>query len=116
LGVRAASGAVGGGVGAVRAENPALTARDVGATRQPRRLAFGSGPLPDGSELELVEGSLPSALARLGQEGVQSLLLEGGPTLAGAFLREGLIDKVGLFLAPKLIWGGRAPPPLARHG
>ena len=32
---------------------PAADARDVGAVRQPRRLAFGRGPLPDGSELEL---------------------------------------------------------------
>ena len=114
--LRAASDAVGVGMGTVRAENPALTARDVGATRQPRRLAFGSGPVPDGSELELVEGSLPSALARLGQEGVQSLLLEGGPTLAGAFLREGLIDKVVFFLAPKLIGGDDAPPLFAGQG
>ena len=114
--LRAASDAVVVGMGTVRAENPALTARDVGAMRQPRRLAFGSGPLPEGSELEQVEGPLPTALARLGEEGVQSILLEGGPTLAGAFLREGLIDKVVLFLAPKLIGGDDAPPLFAGPG
>ena len=114
--LRAASDAVAVGMGTVRAENPALTARDVGATRQPRRLAFGSRPLPEGSELELVEGPLPDALAKLGQEGVQSLLLEGGPTLAGAFLREGLIDKVVLFLAPKVVGGDDAPPLFAGPG
>jgi diaminohydroxyphosphoribosylaminopyrimidine deaminase/5-amino-6-(5-phosphoribosylamino)uracil reductase len=114
--LRAAADAVGVGMGTVRAENPTLSARDVGATRQPRRLAFGSGPLPYGSELELVEDPLPSALARLGQEGVQSLLLEGGPTLAGAFLRDGLIDKVVLFLAPKVIGGDDAPPLFAGPG
>ena len=114
--LRAASDAVAVGTGTVRAENPALTARDVGARRQPRRLAFGSRPLPDGSELELVEGPLPDALAKLGQEGVQSLLLEGGPTLAGAFLRDGLIDKVVLFLAPKVIGGDDAPPLFAGPG
>ena len=114
--LRAASDAVAVGTGTVRAENPALTARDVGATRQPRRLAFGSGPLPEESELELVEGPLPDALAKLGQEGVQSLLLEGGPTLAGAFLRQGLIDKVVLFLAPKVIGGDDAPPLFAGPG
>jgi diaminohydroxyphosphoribosylaminopyrimidine deaminase/5-amino-6-(5-phosphoribosylamino)uracil reductase len=103
-------------MGTVRAENPALSARDVGAVTQPRRLAFGAGPLPEGSELELVEGPLRPALARLAGEGVQSLLLEGGPTLAGAFLREGLVDKVVVFLAPKLVGGDDAPPLFAGPG
>ena len=114
--LRAASDAVAVGMGTVRAENPLLSARDVDAPRQPRRLAFGSGPLPDGSELELVEGPLPEALARLAEEGVQSLLLEGGPTLAGAFLRARLIDKLVLFLAPKLVGGDDAPPLFAGRG
>jgi len=114
--LRAASDAVAVGMGTVRAENPALTARDVGAAAQPRRLAFGSGPLPDGSELELIEEPVPTALARLADEGVQSLLLEGGPTLAGAFLRAGVIDKVVLFLAPKLVGGDDAPPLFAGPG
>jgi diaminohydroxyphosphoribosylaminopyrimidine deaminase/5-amino-6-(5-phosphoribosylamino)uracil reductase len=114
--LRAASDAVAVGMGTVRAENPALSARDVGAVTQPRRLAFGAGPLPEGSELELVEGPLRPALARLAGEGVQSLLLEGGPTLAGAFLREGLVDKVVVFLAPKLVGGDDAPPLFAGPG
>jgi len=114
--LRAASDAVAVGMGTVRAESPLLTARDVDAPRQPRRLAFGSAPLPDGSELELVDGPLPEALARLAREGVQSLLLEGGPTLAGAFLRARLIDKVVLFLAPKLVGGDDAPPLFAGPG
>jgi diaminohydroxyphosphoribosylaminopyrimidine deaminase / 5-amino-6-(5-phosphoribosylamino)uracil reductase len=114
--LRAGSDAVAVGMGTARAENPLLTARDVDAPRQPRRLAFGSGPLPEGSELELVEGPLPEALARLAGEGVQSLLLEGGPTLAGAFLRARLIDKLVLFLAPKLVGGDDAPPLFAGHG
>ena len=37
---------------------------------------------------------------------MQSLLLEGGPTLAGAFLRAGLVDKLLLFVAPKLSGSG----------
>jgi diaminohydroxyphosphoribosylaminopyrimidine deaminase / 5-amino-6-(5-phosphoribosylamino)uracil reductase len=108
--LRAASDAVAVGMGTVAADDPALTARDVGAAEQPRRLAFGQGPLPDGSELELVSGPLEEALARLAEEEVQSLLLEGGPTLAGAFLRGDLIDKVVLFVAPKLVGGDDAPP------
>ena len=114
--LRAASDAVAVGMGTVRAENPMLTARDVGAARQPRRLAFGRGPLPAGSELELCAGAIEEELHRLAEEGVQSLLLEGGPTLAGAFLRAGLIDKLLLFVAPKLVGGGDAPSLFAGPG
>jgi diaminohydroxyphosphoribosylaminopyrimidine deaminase / 5-amino-6-(5-phosphoribosylamino)uracil reductase len=114
--LRAASDAVAVGTGTVDADSPALTARDVEAPRQPRRLAFGRGPLPEGSELELCSGSLENELARLAEEEVQSLLLEGGPTLAGAFLRADLIDKLVLFVAPKVIGGDDAPPLFAGPG
>jgi diaminohydroxyphosphoribosylaminopyrimidine deaminase/5-amino-6-(5-phosphoribosylamino)uracil reductase len=114
--LRAAADAVAVGMGTVEADDPAMTARDVGAAEQPRRLAFGQGPLPDGSELELVSGPLEEELARLAEEEVQSLLLEGGPTLAGAFLRGDLIDKLVLFVAPKLVGGDDAPPLFAGPG
>jgi len=104
--LRAVSDAVAVGMGTVRADQPRLDARDVEAARQPRRLAFGGGPLPEGSELELVSGPLDKELERLAGEGVQSLLLEGGPTLATAFLREGLVDKLLLFVAPTLSGSG----------
>ena len=100
--LRAASDAVAVGMGTVRADDPRLDARDVEASRQPRRLAFGNGPLPAGSELELLDGPLEGELERLAGESVQSLLLEGGATLAGAFFRAGLVDKLLLFVAPKL--------------
>jgi diaminohydroxyphosphoribosylaminopyrimidine deaminase/5-amino-6-(5-phosphoribosylamino)uracil reductase len=105
--LRAASDAVAVGMGTVRADDPRLDARDVDAPRQPRRLAFGRGPLPVGSQLELIDGPLEDELARLARENVQSLLLEGGPTLAGAFFRAGLVDKLLLFVAPKV--SGRGP-------
>ena len=105
--LRAASDAVGVGMGTVHADAPRLDARDVDATRQPRRLAFGRGPLPDDSRLELRSGPLADELAALAGEGVQSLLLEGGPTLAAAFLREGLLDKLVVFVAPKLAGSGQ---------
>jgi diaminohydroxyphosphoribosylaminopyrimidine deaminase / 5-amino-6-(5-phosphoribosylamino)uracil reductase len=119
--LRAAADAVAVGMGTVRLENPRLDARGVAAPRQPRRLAFGSGPLPDGSELELRTGRLEDELRALAAEGVQSLLLEGGPTLAGAFLREGLVDKLLLFVAPTLAGAGpglldRLDGPLALTG
>jgi diaminohydroxyphosphoribosylaminopyrimidine deaminase/5-amino-6-(5-phosphoribosylamino)uracil reductase len=104
--LRAASDAVAVGMGTVRADAPRLDARDLGAARQPRRLAFGRGPLPEGSELELRTGPLDEELRALAVEGVQSLLLEGGPTLASAFLAAGLVDKLLLFVAPVLAGSG----------
>lgn len=109
--LRAASDAVAVGMGTVHADAPRLDARDVDAARQPRRLAFGRGPLPEGSELELRAGTLAEELAALAADGVQSLLLEGGPTLAGSFLREDLVDKLLLFVAPTL--AGEGPTLLA---
>ena len=103
--LRAASDAVAVGMGTVRADDPRLDARDVPVLRQPRRLAFGRGPLPPGSELELVDGPLGAALARLGAEGVQSLLLEGGAALAASFLAVDLVDKLELVVAPQTAVG-----------
>jgi len=100
--LRAASDAVAVGMGTVRADAPRLDARGVGATAQPRRLAFGRGPLPEGSELELRSGPLDAELRSLAADGVRSLLLEGGPTLATAFLAADLVDKLLLFVAPVL--------------
>jgi diaminohydroxyphosphoribosylaminopyrimidine deaminase/5-amino-6-(5-phosphoribosylamino)uracil reductase len=104
--LRGSSDAVAVGMGTARADRPALTARDVGAARQPRRLVFGSGPLPEGVDLELRAGPLDEELGRLAAEGVQSLLLEGGPTVATAFMEAGLIDKLLVFVAPRLSGAG----------
>jgi len=104
--LRAVSDAVAVGMGTVRADAPRLDARDVQAEKQPRRLAFGSGPLPEGSELELRSGPLEEELPALAADGVQSLLLEGGPTLATAFLAAGFVDKLLLFVAPVLAGEG----------
>jgi diaminohydroxyphosphoribosylaminopyrimidine deaminase/5-amino-6-(5-phosphoribosylamino)uracil reductase len=104
--LRAVSDAVAVGMGTVRADSPRLDARDVGALRQPRRLAFGRGPLPEGSGLELRSGAIPEELAALAAEGVQSLLLEGGPTLATAFLEADSVDKLLVFVAPTLAGAG----------
>ncbi|HLH65477.1 MAG TPA: bifunctional diaminohydroxyphosphoribosylaminopyrimidine deaminase/5-amino-6-(5-phosphoribosylamino)uracil reductase RibD [Solirubrobacteraceae bacterium] len=57
-----------------------------------------------------------SALQQLGGAGVASLLLEGGPHLAGAFLDAGEIDEVALFLAPMILGGRAARDPLEGEG
>ncbi|HEX7082739.1 MAG TPA: bifunctional diaminohydroxyphosphoribosylaminopyrimidine deaminase/5-amino-6-(5-phosphoribosylamino)uracil reductase RibD [Gaiellaceae bacterium] len=107
--LRAQVDAVAVGGGTAHADRPRLDARDVATPKgQPRRLVFSRGPLPDGLDLELVSGSLAEELARLAAEGVQSLLLEGGPTLAGAFLAADLVDKVLLFVAPAIAGAGPA--------
>ena len=56
------------------------------------------------------------ALSALGERGVQSLLLEGGPRLAGAFLDAGEIDEMLAFVAPVLAGGGEARSVLEGRG
>jgi diaminohydroxyphosphoribosylaminopyrimidine deaminase/5-amino-6-(5-phosphoribosylamino)uracil reductase len=57
-----------------------------------------------------------SALDQLGDLEVASILLEGGPHLAGAFLDAGEIDEIRLFLAPLLLGGRTARDPLEGEG
>jgi diaminohydroxyphosphoribosylaminopyrimidine deaminase / 5-amino-6-(5-phosphoribosylamino)uracil reductase len=57
-----------------------------------------------------------SALDQLGASGIASVLLEGGPHLAGAFLDAGEIDEIRLFLAPILLGGRTARDPLEGEG
>jgi diaminohydroxyphosphoribosylaminopyrimidine deaminase / 5-amino-6-(5-phosphoribosylamino)uracil reductase len=105
--LRAAVDAVAVGMGTARTDRPQLTARDVETPRgQPRRLVFGRGPLPDGLDLELRGGALEDELRSLAAEGIQSLLLEGGPTIDASFLAVDLVDKVFFFVAPALAGAG----------
>ncbi|MEX1047067.1 MAG: bifunctional diaminohydroxyphosphoribosylaminopyrimidine deaminase/5-amino-6-(5-phosphoribosylamino)uracil reductase RibD [Actinomycetota bacterium] len=67
-------------------------------------------PGPDGG-VDLVD-----LLAALGGRGIQSALLEGGSTLAFAAVREGIVDKLFLYLAPKLLGGSDAPGILGGKG
>jgi diaminohydroxyphosphoribosylaminopyrimidine deaminase/5-amino-6-(5-phosphoribosylamino)uracil reductase len=57
-----------------------------------------------------------SALDQLGAAGIASLMLEGGPRLAGAFFDAGEIDELRLFLAPLVLGGRTARDPLEGEG
>ena len=61
-------------------------------------------------------GRIGSALEQLGAQGITSILLEGGPHLAGAFLDAGEVDEVRLFLAPLVLGGRTARDPLEGEG
>jgi diaminohydroxyphosphoribosylaminopyrimidine deaminase / 5-amino-6-(5-phosphoribosylamino)uracil reductase len=67
-----------------------------------------------GAELIVAAGRDPAdriaaALTELGRREITSLLLEGGPALAGSFAAAGEIDELRLFVAPLLLGGGRSP-------
>lgn len=60
--------------------------------------------------VEVGEGGLRAGLAALAERGLLDVLCEGGPTLAGGLLAEGLIDRLLLFVAPLVV--GRGAPDL----
>jgi diaminohydroxyphosphoribosylaminopyrimidine deaminase / 5-amino-6-(5-phosphoribosylamino)uracil reductase len=82
-----------------------LCSRAAARTRTEALEAAGVEPIvvSGGNEQARVD----SALQELGSRGIQSLLLEGGPHLAGAFLEAGEVDEARVFVAP-LLAGGRA--------
>ena len=112
------------GTGTALADDPALTVRDAEgnpAPHQPLRAVMGKRSLPPGSRLldesldALVLDTLVldtrdprEALARIFDAGRRHVLLEGGPTLAAAFLAAGLVDEVVAYVAPVLLGSGSA--------
>lgn len=55
-------------------------------------------------------------IKKLGEQGIDSILLEGGSTLNYSALKEGIVDKVVSFIAPKIIGGTNAKTPVGGHG
>jgi diaminohydroxyphosphoribosylaminopyrimidine deaminase/5-amino-6-(5-phosphoribosylamino)uracil reductase len=116
------------GVGTVIADDPALTVRDADrlAPRQPLRVVADthgrtpySAQVRDASadtwiataeEVGWSDGRLDpvALLERLHARGRRHVLLEGGPTLAAAFLQAGLVDRVVAYVAPVLLGAGVA--------
>lgn len=105
------------GTGTVLADDPALTARSAQGqlrARQPLRVVVGKRDIPTGArvldsaaETLLHPGhDLRALLSDLRVRDVQHVLVEGGPTLAGAFLTAGLVDEVLWFIAPVLLGAG----------
>ncbi len=128
--LRSQCDAVVAGVGTVLTDDPALTVRGVpdGCGGRPLRVVLDAagrtpatarvrddaaptlvltrddvGPGPGGRGVDL-----GAALAVLHARGVRSVLLEGGPTLAGAFVDAGLVDRVVAYVAPALLGQGTA--------
>lgn len=60
--------------------------------------------------------ALGPLLTTMGQWRWTNVLVEGGPTLLGAFLREGWIDALRVYLAPRLVGGLNAKSPIAGLG
>jgi diaminohydroxyphosphoribosylaminopyrimidine deaminase/5-amino-6-(5-phosphoribosylamino)uracil reductase len=116
--LRATCDAVVVGSGTALADDPQLTVRDAqgrDAERQPLRVVVdrrnrvpATARVHDDSAPTLVShADGPAALlAELFDRDVRRVLLEGGPTLAAAFLREGLVDEAVIHLAPKLLGAG----------
>jgi diaminohydroxyphosphoribosylaminopyrimidine deaminase / 5-amino-6-(5-phosphoribosylamino)uracil reductase len=116
--LRATRDAVLVGTGTVLADDPRLTVRVPGgrlAPEQPLRVVMGQRALPVGARLHDAPGEVlhltthdpKEALDRLWHHGIRDVWLEGGATLAAAFLRAGLVDDVYVYVAPALLGSGR---------
>lgn len=107
------------GTGTVLVDDPLLTVRDEHDRPmpvQPLRAVMGESDLPaharvldhDAETVHLRTRDPHAALADLWARGRQHVFLEGGPTLAAAFLRAGLVDQVVAYVAPFLLGAGRS--------
>jgi diaminohydroxyphosphoribosylaminopyrimidine deaminase/5-amino-6-(5-phosphoribosylamino)uracil reductase len=115
---RAAADAIGVGTGTVLSDDPSLSARHADGgmyATQPVPVVFGKRETPAAAALRagrhepifLPGTDLPGELRALHERGIRSLFLEGGPTLASAFLAAGLVDQLLVYLAPALLGGPR---------
>ncbi len=111
---RAAADAIVVGTGTVLADDPALTARLPDgslADRQPLRVVVGKREIPseakvlnDDSRTMLIRTHDPLEVLKAVSDRTD-VLLEGGPTLAGAFVRAGVVNRILAYVAPTLLGG-----------
>ncbi|SFJ97312.1 bifunctional diaminohydroxyphosphoribosylaminopyrimidine deaminase/5-amino-6-(5-phosphoribosylamino)uracil reductase RibD [Cellulomonas sp. KH9] len=117
--LRADVGAIVVGTGTALTDDPSLTARTEDGSlveHQPLRVVVGRRDVPAGSRLRGPGGELVTVrthdpaqvLAVLHEREVRHVLVEGGPTLAAAFLAAGLVDEVHAYIAPVLLGAGPA--------
>lgn len=59
---------------------------------------------------------LQFVISALGEMEIDSVMIEGGSTLAFSAIREGIVDKVISFIAPKILGGAQAPTPVGGQG
>ncbi len=78
--------------------------------------APGAAALDAAGVTVLHAADLADALRQLADREIQSIFLEGGPTLARSFLAAGLVDRVNWFVAPIIIGGDGAPTAIAGDG
>ncbi|MEO7122105.1 MAG: RibD family protein, partial [Lacisediminihabitans sp.] len=115
---RALADAIIVGTGTALADDPALTARDdTGAVlpHQPIPVVIGEREIPVNAKLfshplpAVVTGNrdLLGVLDRLFARGIRHVFVEGGPTLASAFVAAGLADEYLIYLAPLLLGGNQ---------
>ncbi|MGW9156744.1 bifunctional diaminohydroxyphosphoribosylaminopyrimidine deaminase/5-amino-6-(5-phosphoribosylamino)uracil reductase RibD [Microbacterium sp. NPDC055665] len=112
---RAEADAIVVGTGTVLSDDPALTARDGDELlpHQPIPVVIGARPTPTDaavhrhphSPLFYETRDLQTVTADLHARGIQSVFVEGGPTLASAFIEAGLADRVLAYIAPVLLGG-----------
>lgn len=106
------------GTGTALADDPELTARTADGAlveHQPMRVVVGLRDLPAAARLHGPGGPLlqvrthepAEVLQALAGREVRHALVEGGPVLAAAFLRAGLVDEVHAYVAPVLLGAGR---------
>jgi diaminohydroxyphosphoribosylaminopyrimidine deaminase/5-amino-6-(5-phosphoribosylamino)uracil reductase len=106
------------GTHTVEVDDPQLTVRDEhdhALPHQPLRVVMGERDLDPGRRvfdeqapsLHLRTRDPHTALKDLFDRDRQHVFLEGGPTLAAAFLRAGLVDEIVTYVAPVLLGAGR---------
>jgi diaminohydroxyphosphoribosylaminopyrimidine deaminase/5-amino-6-(5-phosphoribosylamino)uracil reductase len=99
------------GTGTFFADRPLLTARQADGSpygHQPLRVVVGATELDAPEYLQIKCHEPGKVLRALAAQEVRHVLLEGGPTLASAFLRAGVVDQIDLYLAPAVLGGGLA--------